>query len=488
MNVLYILSDQHNPEYTGCFGRSITRTPNIDRLAKLGTSFDSTYCLSPICSPTRAAMITGRYVHEISVWDNAVAYNGVPMSFGHYFEEQGIHLTTIGKLDFEPDCKHGISETRLAKHRENIDITSLYREQEILPRYDLLSKHRATGPADSLESYASDIAVVDETLRWFEEEPSKLDQPWVLVVNLNDLHRPWNPPQEIWDYYDKKILFEELDERFIENFNNLHPSHRVFARHHLGEIMSKEETRRAVVGYHGSCEILDFHVGKVLEGLEMAGLWDDTLVVYSSDHGGTVGEHRNFDHGSMYEGSIRIPLIFCGPGIQAGIVNSNPVSALDILPTITEAVGYNVPIQMRGNSLFKVLNGEVGTKSSDFAFCEYHGAGFDSSSFMVRFGALKLIECVGYRPMLFNLLDDPYELNDLAAPDSIDSKSLGEINKLREILYSICSPEAVDFRAKADQRRRRKEMEKDNSLYEALYKRGYEMNSEKLILREEILS
>ena len=120
-----------------------------------------------------------------------------------------------------------------------------------------------------------------------------------------------------------KILFEELDERFIENFNNLHPSHRVFARHHLGEIMSKEETRRAVVGYHGSCEILDFHVGKVLEGLEMAGLWDDTLVVYSSDHGGTVGEHRNFDHGSMYEGSIRIPLIFCGPGIQAGIVWTN---------------------------------------------------------------------------------------------------------------------------------------------------------------------
>ena len=95
----------------------------------------------------------------------------------------------------------------------------------------------------------------------------------------------------------------------------------------------------------------------------MAGLWDDTLVVYSSDHGGTVGEHRNFDHGSMYEGSIRIPLIFCGPGIQAGIVNSNPVSALDILPTITEAVGYNVPIQMRGNSLLMASEASLSQKA-----------------------------------------------------------------------------------------------------------------------------
>ena len=112
MNVLYMLSDQHNPEYTGCFGRSITRTPNIDRLAKLGTSFDSTYCLSPICSPTRAAMITGRYVHEISVWDNAVAYNGVPISYGHYFEDQGIQAQTIrlyGNVEIAPAS--GVADT-----------------------------------------------------------------------------------------------------------------------------------------------------------------------------------------------------------------------------------------------------------------------------------------------------------------------------------------------------------------------------------------
>ena len=150
MNVLYILSDQHNPEYSGCYGHPLTRTPNIDRLAVSGTRFQWAYCQSPICSSTRAAMMSGRYVHEIGCWDNVFAYTGIPRGWGHYFATQGVHFATIGKIDFAPGSDHGIAETHLSQYRENLDITSLYREQAILPRYDLLKKHKATGPADSL--------------------------------------------------------------------------------------------------------------------------------------------------------------------------------------------------------------------------------------------------------------------------------------------------------------------------------------------------
>ena len=146
MNVVYILSDRHNPEFVGCYGNPITRTPHIDRLAAQGTRFTGAYCHSPICAPTRAAMMSGRYIHEIGVWDNTFAYTGIPCGWGHFFADQGVHLTTIGKIDFQRGSDCGVADSRLAEYRENLDVTSLFREQEILPRFDALPKFRATGP------------------------------------------------------------------------------------------------------------------------------------------------------------------------------------------------------------------------------------------------------------------------------------------------------------------------------------------------------
>lgn len=483
MNVLYIQSDQHNPEYAGCYGHPLTRTPNIDRLAKRGTRFAWAYSQSPICSSTRAAMISGRYIHEIGVWDNVFAYNGTPRGWGHYFAEQGVHLASIGKLDFEPGREHGIEETRLAVHRTNLDVTSLFREQPILPRYDLLHKHRATGPADSLAAFASDIAVAEEAVRWLGERAAGSKRPWILIVNFNDLHRPWNPPRDVWDYYDKRVRLDDLDERFFESFDRLHPFHRTYARHHLGEVMGLEDMRRALIGYQGACEILDRQVGRVLEGLEAAGLAENTFVAYASDHGGTCGEHRNFDHGAMYEGSIRIPLIFAGPGVAAGMTDPTVVSAMDIFPTLCEAAGCEVPVHMRGVSLLGAIRGEQRAPRPEFALCEYHGAGYNGSSFMVRAGRFKLIECVGERPMLFDLEQDPLEMQDRVLDRPDDPETLRATRDLRRILYGLCCPEAVDARAKADQRAARKALAKDGRLFELMTKRGYERDPEHLVHR-----
>ena len=378
MNVVLILSDQHNAEFAGCYGNPITRTPNIDGLAERGVRFDGAYCLSPICSPTRASMITGRYIHEIGIWDNVFAYNGFPRGWGHFFTERDLQLTTIGKLDFHPDAEHGIEEARLASHRDKLDIHSLFREQEILARHDLYHKHQETGPADSTDAFASDRAVADEAVRWLERERPE-GQPWILTVNFNDNHRPWNPPRDIWNHYDERIRFDDLDERFTEDRSRLHPYHRIYGRHHVGELMSDENTRRALVGYHGSCEMLDRHVGQVLEAIEETGLAGETLVVYASDHGGTCGEHRNFDHGAMYEGSIRVPLIVVGPGIREGHAESTVVSMMDLFPTLSDAVGLEHPHWARGTSLMGLVKGEAA--GPDFALCEYHGAGFPASVF-----------------------------------------------------------------------------------------------------------
>lgn len=485
MNVLFILSDQHNPEYSACEGHRLARTPNIDRLADAGTRFRRAYCQSPICVPTRAAMITGRYVHEIGCWDNVFPYCGVPQSFGRHFAMSGIRMATIGKLDYLPGADHGIEETHRATHRENLDITSLYREQDILPRHDSWKKHLATGPADTSAAFASDAAVARRARQWLQEDAGRDHRPWLLVVNFNDLHRPWQPPRHIWDHYAGQLRFEDLDARFTEDWERLHPFHRDYARHHVGALMSQDDTLNAVIGYLGAVETLDRHVGQVLDALDETGRADDTLTIYASDHGGTVGEHRNFDHGAMYDGSIRIPLIFRGPGVRPGQVVDGVVSAMDILPTAAQALGAPPALFARGTALNDALAGDADAAAPDFALCEYHGAGYRGSLFAVMSGGTKLVECVGARPMLFDLDADPHEMTDLAAiPESV-AKHNGTIETLRRRLYAICSPEAVDARAKADQRRRRAELATDGRLFEGLRKRGYVADAERLILESE---
>lgn len=484
MNVLFILSDQHNPEYSGCYGHPLARTPNIDALAAGGTRFDHAYCHSPICAPTRAAMITGRYAHEIGCWDNVFPYTGVPRSFGSFFAENGVRMATIGKLDYTPGCAHGIEETHLAVHRENLDITSLFREQEILARPDSLRKHRDTGPAETLAAFAHDAQVADRACQWLRDDAAADERPWILTVNFNDLHRPWQPPREIWDHYAARVRFADLDARFTVDFDALHPFHRAYARHHVGEQMSAEDTVNAVVGYLGSVEVLDRHVGQVVEALEATGRMEETLVIYAADHGGTVGEHRNFDHGAIYDTSTRIPMIVRGPGIPADKRLGDVVSALDLLPTAAEALGTPPPDFARGTSLMGRLTGAPGAQPHDFALVEYHGAGYPGSIFAVRCGRYKFIECVGERPMLFDMEADPMELDDLAATPESAARHAKVIDDLRARLYDICSPEAVDARAKADQRRARAQLAADGRLAQGQLKRGYRADPERLVVAD----
>ncbi len=484
MNVVYIITDRHNPEFAGCYGNPLTRTPNIDSIARRGTRFESAYCVAPLCAASRAAMMSGRYAHEIGTWDNAFPYTGVPRGWGHHFREHGVRLTTVGKLDFQPGVDHGVEEERMPLHRESLDIHSLFRE-ETLPRYMYLHRLRAAGPAEEPHRSSRDTQVAEEAARWLRED-RPTDRPWVLVVNFNDMHR-WTPPQDLWDHYDPLVHLKGLDERYTEDLNRLHPYQRVYTRHCCGDLMTPEEVRRGLVGYHGMCEKMDRDVGIVLRGLEEAGLLEETLMVYSSDHGGSGGAHRNLDYADMYESSIRVPLIVAGPGVRAGAAESTPVSTLDIFPTLCEAAGRELPAHTRGTSLWGLAQGKEGAPRPAFTLSEYHGAGFPASIFAVRSGRFKFVECVGERPMLFDLEEDPLEMRDLMLEKPGDPDVESTFYRLRKMLCEICSPEAVDARAKADQRALRQELKASERLVEEMWRRGYERNPDRLVHRPEEL-
>jgi choline-sulfatase len=483
MNTVFILSDRHNAEFSGCYGNAISRTPHIDRLAAEGLRFESAYCVSPICSPARAAMMTGRYVHELGIWDNAFSYGGKPEGWGGHFSRRGVRFATVGKLDFTPGCEFGIQESHLATHRDNLDIHSLFREEEIFARDDLFHRHMETGPSESNETYSEDARIADRAAKWLEQDRPD-PEPWVLFVNFNNLHRPWNPSQDLWDYYDPLVGLDDLDERFTEDLSRLHPYHRIFIRHHNGERLGDEVMRRALVGYYASCEVLDGHVGRVLSAIDQAGIRDDTLVVYASDHGGACGEHRNWDHGAMYDESIRCPMIFSGPGIRMGEVESSAVSMLDVFPTLCEFSGSHLPGDIRGHSLLGMAQGRLGSEAPDFALTEYHGAGMPSSVFAIRSGQYKFVECVGERPMLFDLKDDPHEMSDLVVDAADDPAMQERVEQMRARLIAICDPSEIDARVKADQRARRQELAESGQLFDEMWKRGYERRSDRLVLRK----
>ena len=486
MNVVFILSDQHNPFFTGCYGNPITRTPSIDSIAERGLRFENAYCTSPLCVPARAAMFTGRYVHEIGFWDNATPWDGIPRGWPSYFRENGVLLTTVGKLDFMPDVDHGIERELLAKHRGSLDIHALFREQEIVPRWKKWHSMRSTGPRDDYPEETGDDQVEKEAVRWLREDRPR-DRPWVLNVNFGNPHPGWGPPRELWNYYEMRVSLEDMQEKYFEDPGRLHPYHRAFALHQCGDVATREDVRKNHIGYHATCECVDGNVGRVFEAIEEMGILDETLVIYSSDHGETCRAHASWGKMVMYEDAIRVPLAAMGPGVKTAAVETSPVSQLDIFPTVCEAVGLEIPEQFRGISLWGILRGEEGALQNEFAMSEYHANGLPAGAFAIRSGKYKYVECVAERPILFDLERDPQELCDLVVEKPGDPEVKSIIRRLRKMLCNICSPEAVDARAKADQRSLRRKLRESGQLVEEMYKRGYEKRPERLITRKEIL-
>jgi choline-sulfatase len=209
---------------------------------------------------------------------------------------------------------------------------------------------------------------------------------------------------------------------------------------------------------------LDDNIGRILKVLYETGLEDDTLVVYTSDHGDNLGTRTFWGKSNMYEEAVGVPLILKGPGIPASRRVATPVSLVDAYPTIIDAVGETATAEERklpGASLLCLLDGQDADRT---VFSEYHAVGSMTGIFMVRFGRYKYVHYDGYRPQLFNLDADPMETRDLALVRGHDELIAEGERRLR----AICDPAEVSARAFNDQERRIKEL----GGAEAVFKRG----------------
>jgi choline-sulfatase len=481
MNVLYILADQHNPSFSGCYG-GITRTPNLDALAAGGVRFANAYTNYPLCVPSRASMITSRYAHEMMFWDNTVPYDGKLPGWGHYFRQRHTKLTTIGKLDMAMDADVGIDDIRNRKHRKGLNVTPLFRDTPVFPMESF--KHVIfQGKEDIVtKEQESEADITEEAIRWLKEERPD-DQSWVLNVNFHRPHPKWIPHRAQLEYYRSRI--GKLKGKYALKLNDLHEVDQALSVFTGGYDVDGGQIELCHAAYHAMIEDVDDSIGRLIRTLDELGIRDEVMIVYTSDHGEMAGAHGKWGKVSLHEDSIRVPLILCGPGLPAGEAVDHPVSLIDVYTTINEMLGHDAAPFSRGRSLLRLARTGRDDERIDYIFSESHAASVIAGAFAIRKGDWKLIEYVGYRSSLFNLREDPDEMHDYmaaaAGDTALTTEAAGKIAELRAILRSVCLPEGIDQLARRQQRNLRKQLAASGQLYREQIKRGFEPNAEHLI-------
>lgn len=453
-NLIVIMSDEHHPRAMGAAGHPFAITPNLDRLAANGTRFDAAYCNSPICVPSRASFATGRYVHTLGTWDNAIAYDGSVPGWGHALQQRGHRVDSIGKLHY-----------RNAEDSTGFD--RQYHAMHIYGGYGMVWGALRSGEADfsarahvmmdpmgpGMSKYnIYDDRIATEAERWLADAAaSPGDQPWVLYLGFVAPHFPLTVPQEFLDLYPvEKMPSPRLHPKdghprhpWLERSHQLHP---------VDDAFDDERRRLATACYYGLCTWIDRQVGRVMTALEVNGLTETTRVIYTSDHGDNIGARGMWGKSTHYDDAAGVPMIIAGPGIARGQVCKTPVSLVDLAPTIMDGVGQDPyawaaggPGILPGKSLFQIAaQPDDATRT---VFSEYHAFASPSATFMLRNGRYKYNHYVGYEPELFDLENDPGEAQNLAA----DLGHAAILADFQAKLRSMLDPDAVDAAAKADQ-------------------------------------
>ncbi len=449
LNTVLILSDEHSRETSGCYGHPIVKTPHIDRLAAEGTLFENAYTNCPICIPARASLQTGRYVHQTRNWCNGNPYTGDPKGWGHHLKSVGHKVVSIGKLHFRStDDDNGFSEEILPLHVvDGIGDALGCLRKDRPPRDCLHQMAQNLGPGDSsYQQYDREIARV--ACDWIREQSEKTaGKPWTLFVSFVCPHFPLIAPEAFYDLYDPDKV--PLPKGFGTEKEITHPALKAFRSYmDYNQYFDERKTRLAVANYLGMVSFIDDLIGKVLKALKDSGLEESTRVIYSSDHGDNLGTNGFWGKSTFNEESAGIPLIMKGPEIEAGKRVETPVSLVDLAPTLIEFNGESLTESEKetlpGSNLVQIAAGEDPDRA---VLSEYHAIGSITGTFMVRYRNWKYIHYVGYPCQLYDMENDPNELNDLGTDPKFESQRECCHRKLLE----ICDPEAVNAQAFEDQ-------------------------------------
>jgi len=442
--VLVLMSDQHNPLVSSPYGHSFVQTPTIQSLADQGVTFENAYCPSPLCVPSRSAFLTGLPVHQVGAWDNSCPLPVTEPTWAHRLNAVGYETTVCGRMSIGgPNQMHGFARRIHDEMRPGV-MGSSFPDWEAPIRAHTGTRERleTAGTGDTWQQ-RYDESVTDSAVAYLSD-PARKDGPWAAVVGWFLPHTPLTVRAEYFDMYYPDHA--DQPSAAAQPIDMVHPQSRRFREYLGAEGLTEAQIGRSRAAYYGMVSFTDAQVGRVLEALEASGAGDNTLVVYTSDHGEMIGEHGLWWKSSFYEPSVRVPLIAAWPGrIEHGSRVATPVSLLDLTRTIVEAAGAEAE-GIVGDDLL-----ESGLDGDRAVFAEFEAHGTDRPGRMVRRGRYKLNYYHGEPLELFDLNTDPHETANLGSdPEYADVR-----DDLIDLVLADWSPEEIDRKVRESQRRRR---------------------------------
>lgn len=458
-NIVMIMADQLSALALGCYGHPVAKTPNLDRLAAEGVVFVNSYCNSPLCGPSRNSMVSGRLPSAIGSYDNANELPAATLTYMHLLRREGYAVWLSGKMHFVgPDQLHGFHGRTITDiYPSAFEWTSDWRRGAYgNPGTTVRHLHHA-GPCDwslQLDYDEETHALGLRRLRDLTRQRGRDGQPFFMTFSYSHPHEPFTPAREDWDLYeDVDIPPPSAPERAMDEH---HPFNQWIQTHHEIDIYppGEETVATARRAYLAQVSYVDRKVGEVMAELERMGVDDETIVLFTSDHGDMQGEHGMWYKRTFHEWSMRVPMIAWRPGVfGAGRRIESPVSLVDLFPTLVDLGGgpndWPGSEDFDGASLAPMMRGEAdGWKRPMVA--EYCGEGILQPMRMARAGDWKYVDVHEHEPLLFNLKDDPHELkNLLEQPGHCDQEA-----SVREAFDEDYDGDALRERIMADQQQR----------------------------------
>jgi len=365
-NVLFIAVDDLRPEL-GCYGNTVIKTPNFDRLAKRGMVFTRAYCQQAVCSPSRASIMTGKRPDATRVWDLETHFRvALPnvKTIGQYFKENGYFSQGMGKIyhggfDDEATWSTPWMTPKAPIYAKDPTPADVVKED---------AKGKGKGVAFEAGDVADDFYTDGKTSRLAAQtiaELHKKGQPFFLAVGLSKPHLPFVSPKKYWDLYDPAKIPDtaspfpvgapayvgDNDSGEFRAYTNVPPKDKKLARTPLPPAFAAQVRH----GYYAAISYTDANLGIVLDALEKEGIADNTVIVVWGDHGWKLGDHEEWGKHTNFEIDTRVPLIFSFPGQKtAGQKSSSLVEFVDVYPTLADLCGLPKP-DVDGVSLKPVL-------------------------------------------------------------------------------------------------------------------------------------
>ena len=475
LNILYIMYDQLRFDYLSCTGHPHLKTPNFDRVAAMGVRFSNAYIQSPICGSSRMSSYTGRYVSSHGAANNGFPLRVGELTMGDHLRKAGMSCWLIGKThmaaDAEGMARLGLAPDSMIGARQaecGFDVwirddglwghgpDGFYDERRSPYNEFLKSKgyegenpwadfanagvedgqiasgwmfQNADKPANIREEHSETPWLTDRTIDFIDQA----EGPWCAHVSYIKPHWPFIVPAPYHNFYGANHVPAPL--RHDVEREDPHPVYGAYMENAISSAFQREEVRQKVIpAYMGLIKQCDDQLGRLLDYLDQTDRMKDTMIVLTSDHGDYLGDHWMGEKELFHEQSVKVPLIVYDPRPEAdgtrGTVCDALVESIDMVPTFVEAAGGKVADHiLEGRSLMPWIEGQT-PAWRDYAISEYDysamGASVklglspkDARLFMVFDGRYKLIHAEGgFRPMLFDLVQDPEEFHDLAKGDA----------------------------------------------------------------------